>query len=112
MEWVSVFYLGGTEYREGQSWLQATYNGEQILGFLPEHSIFRYNGRLFALLHLYPTAQNDEFGLPTITIPDTFEPEAKVVALDSPKLEDVTPFSPSYRVQRAGTIMYRFAPLL
>ena len=31
--------------------------GRPILAFLPEQSVFRYNGRLYALLHLYPTAE-------------------------------------------------------
>ena len=112
LEWVSVFYLGGSEYREGQSWLQATYDGQQVLGFLPRQSVFRFNGRLFALLHLYPTAQRDEYGLPTITIPSNFEPQTKVIALDSAKLQDVTPLWQSYRLQRGESVMYRFAPLL
>ena len=112
LEWVSTFYLGGDEYRAGQSWLQATYEGQQSLAYFPEQSVFRFNGRLFALLHLYPAAQRDEHGLPTITIPEGFEPEARVVALSSPKLQSVTALWLTYRVQRGRTTMYRFTPLL
>ena len=60
LEWVSILHFGGAEYRPGHSWLQATYDGRQILAFLPEQSVFRYNGRLYALLHLYPTAEREE----------------------------------------------------
>ena len=42
LEWVSIFYFGGAEYRPGHSWLQATYDGRQILAFLPQQSVFRY----------------------------------------------------------------------
>ena len=112
MEWVSTFYFGGAEYRAGQSWLQATYEGQQHLAYFPEQSVFRFNGRLFALLHLYPAAQRDEHGLPTITIPEGFEPEVRVVALSSPKLQSVTALWLTFRVQRGRTTMYRFTPLL
>jgi hypothetical protein len=112
LEWISILHFGGAEYRPGHSWLQATYNGRQILAFLPEQSVFRYNGRLYALLHLYPTAERDEHGLPTISISEGYQPEAIVVALDSPKLQSVTPLWLSYRVQRGRTTMYRFTPLL
>ena len=112
--WVSVFYFGGAEYREaeGQSWLQATLEGQPILAFFPQQSIFRFNGKLFALLHLYPTAIKDEYGLPTISIPKDYKPKAKAIALDSPTLENVTPLWESYRLQRGQSIMYRFASLL
>jgi hypothetical protein len=76
------------------------------------HSVFRYNGRLYALLHLYPTARRDEYGLPTISIPEGYKPEATVVALDSPKLQSVTALWLSYRLQRGHSTMYRFSPLL
>ena len=112
LEWVPTFNFGGTEYRAGQSWLQATYDGQQRLAYFPEQSVFRFNGRLFALLHLYPAAQRDQHGLPTITIPEGFEPEARVVALSSPKLQCVTALWLTYRVQRGTTTMYRFTPLL
>ena len=50
LEWVSIFQMGGSEYRAGQSWLHATYDGQQIVAFLPQDSVFRMKGRLFALL--------------------------------------------------------------
>ena len=112
LEWASIFHFGGVEYRPGHSWLQATYDGRPIVAFLPEHSVFRYNGRLYALLHLYPTARRDEYGLPTISIPEGYKPEATVVALDSPKLQSVTALWLSYRLQRGHSTMYRFSPLL
>ena len=112
LEWVSIFHFGGAEHRPGQSWLQATYDGRPVLAFLPEQSVFRYNGRLYALLHLYPTAERDEHGLPTITVSEGYQPEATVVALDSPKLQSVTALWLAYRVQRGRTTMYRFTPLL
>ena len=112
LEWVSIFQMGGSEYRAGQSWLQATYDGQQIVAFLPQDSVFRMKGRLFALLHLYPAVQPDVHGLPTVTFPEAFEPAAKIVELTSPKLQSVTPLFLSYRVQRGRTTMYRFTPLL
>jgi hypothetical protein len=112
LEWVSIFQMGGSEYRAGQSWLQATYDGQQIVAFLPQDSVFRMKGRLFALLHLYPAVQPDVHGLPTVTFPEAFEPAAKIVELTSPKLQRVMPIFLSYRVQRGRTTMYRFTPLL
>ena len=108
LEWVSIFYFGGAEYRPGHSWLQATYDGRQILAFLPEQSVFRYNGRLFALLQLYPTAERDEHGLTTSSISEGYQPEAIAVALNSPKLQSVTALWLSYREQRGLSTMYRF----
>ena len=107
LEWVSIFYFGGAEYRPGHSWLQATYDGRQILAFLPEQSVFRYNGRLFALLQLYPTAERDEHGLTTSSISEGYQPEAIAVALNSPKLQSVTALWLSYREQRGLSTMYR-----
>ena len=59
-------FQGGSEYRAGQSWLQAAYDGQQIVAFLPQDSVFRMKGRLFALLastSIYPAVQPDVHGL-------------------------------------------------
>ena len=113
--WVSHAYYMGAELEAGYSWLSATFDGtEEVLAFIPEEGIFRSrNNKVWALLRIYPVAKRDEFGLPVSTVPAGYQPEERLVLLDTKKtkLSNVAVLWLSHKMAHGSTTMYRFVPL-
>lgn len=113
VSWISTLCLAGSEYHAGTSWLQATIDGETVLAFIPPNGIFEYNDRTWFIISIYPQPTHDaDYGLPVCTVPSGYQPPTRIVRVDSAKLASLVPLWPAYRVERGGTVVYRFAPLL
>ena len=56
-----------------RSWLAATYDGvdHDLLAFLKEGSMFKFNGKCFAVIELYPRAKDVEFDTISTAVPSS-----------------------------------------
>ena len=111
IQWVSVLHFQGTEVIAGVSWLSCVYDGEAVLAYIPEGGIFKYEGEIFFLLHKYPVATIDDFGLPSVQISKQYVALETIVHVDSQKMTDAIILSMAYRLERSATIDLRFVSL-
>ena len=83
----------------------------EILGHIPKHGTFKYNGKFYFYVHLFPLSYNNEYKLPITSVATSFQPICKIISLSSVKLVKLKALWPSTKVERGDTVMYRFVPL-
>ena len=110
--WSDVLYFRGAEVHAGKSWVSGCFKGERMLAFIPVGGIFSFKDKFWFLLHMYPLATIDKYGLQNCDVPRGFVPTERIVWVHSVNFTDVTPSWPSMRVVRGKSVFYRFVPLM
>ena len=109
VQWIEALYCAGSIYYAGSSWLSGTYDGVELLAFV--QSLFKFNGKYFARIRLYPRSKDGTYGTISTTVPSAHDAEEMLMSFTSDKLENLTCLWPSVRYQQGDTIMYRFVKL-
>ena len=110
--WSEVLYFRGAEVHAGKSWVSGSFKGERIIAFIPAGGIFSFKDKFWFVLHMYPSAAIDKYGLLTCDVPRGYVPTERIVWVHSANFTDVSPLWPSMRVVRGKSVFYRFVSLL
>ena len=113
VQWISKIVLRGSEIEAGLHWVSATMNGNEMLAFIPKDGVFKFEGKIYLVLQMYPKLSKDGItGLPTTTIPPDYTPRKKIVHVENSKLKNLVALWPSRKVESEAGVLFRFISML